>query len=110
MTAQLLRADTLATLWADKFDGSLEDIFDLQDRIADQIVGLLEPRLQRSEIERATQTRPRSLDAYSLYLEGARSRLGAHASRGRAGLASARSSPSSRSRLCPGACLGWLVP
>jgi TolB-like protein len=68
ITAQLLDADTLATLWADKFDGSLEDIFDLQDRIADQIVGLLEPRLQRSEIGRATQTHPRSLDAYSLYL------------------------------------------
>ena len=68
ISAQLLDADTLATLWADKFDGSLEDVFDLQDRIADQIAGLLEPRLQRSEIERATQTHPRSLDAYSLYL------------------------------------------
>jgi adenylate cyclase len=68
ITTQLLKADTLATLWADKFDGSLEDVFDLQDRIADQIVGLLEPRMQRSEIERATQTRPRNLNAYSLYL------------------------------------------
>jgi TolB-like protein len=68
ITAQLLEADTRAALWADTFDGSLEDVFDLQDRIADQIVGLLEPRLQRSEIERATQTHPKSLDAYSLYL------------------------------------------
>ena len=68
LTTQLLEADTLATLWADKFDGSLEEFLDLQDLIADQIAGLLEPRLQRSEIERATQTHPRSLDAYSLYL------------------------------------------
>ena len=68
ITAQLLEADTLATLWADKFDGALEDVFDLQDRIADQIAGLLEPRLQRSEIERATRTSPRNSDAYSLYL------------------------------------------
>ena len=68
ITAQLLDADTLATLWADRFDGSLEDVFDLQDRIADQIAGLLEPQLQRSEIERATQAHPKNLDAYSLYL------------------------------------------
>jgi adenylate cyclase len=68
ITVQLLEADTLAAVWADKFDGSLEDVFDLQDRIAEQIVGLLEPNLQRSEIERATRTHPRSFDAYSLYL------------------------------------------
>ena len=68
ISAQLLLADTRATLWANTFDGSLEGVFDLQDRIADQIVGLLEPRLQRSEIERATRTRPRNGDAYSLYL------------------------------------------
>ena len=63
-----LTPNARATLWADTFDGSLEDVFDLQDRIADQIVGLLEPQLQRSEIERATRTHPGSLDAYSLYL------------------------------------------
>ena len=68
ITAQLLEAENRATLWADTFDGSLEDVFDLQDRIADQIIGLLEPRLQRSEIERATRTHPRNVDAYSLYL------------------------------------------
>jgi adenylate cyclase len=68
ITAQLFEAETGATLWADKFDGSLEDVFDLQDRIADQIVGLLEPRLQRSEIERARRTHSRNVDAYCLYL------------------------------------------
>jgi adenylate cyclase len=66
---QLLEAENRATLWADTFDGSLEDVFDLQDRIADQIVGLLEPQLQRSEIERATRTHPRNVDACSLYLK-----------------------------------------
>jgi adenylate cyclase len=68
ITAQLVEAETGAHLWADKFDGELEDVFDLQDRITEQVVGIVEPSVQRSEIERSRRKRPESLDAHDLYL------------------------------------------
>ena len=68
ITAQLFEAETGAHLWADKFDGALEDVFDLQDQITDRVVGIVEPSLQRSEIERSRRKRPENLDAYDLYL------------------------------------------
>ncbi len=68
ITAQLLEAETGAHLWADKYDGALEDVFDLQDQITDQVVGIVEPSLRQSEIERSRRKRPESLDAYDLYL------------------------------------------
>jgi adenylate cyclase len=68
ITAQLIEAETGTHLWADRFDGALEDVFDLQDRITAAIVGTIEPNLRRAEIERAGRKRPESLDAYDLYL------------------------------------------
>jgi TolB-like protein/class 3 adenylate cyclase len=68
VTAQLVEAETGAHLWADKFDGALEDVFDLQDQITDRLVGIVEPSLQRSEVERSRRKRPESLDAHDLYL------------------------------------------
>jgi adenylate cyclase len=68
ITAQLIEAETGAHIWADRFDGALEDVFDLQDRITAAIVGIIEPNLRRAEIERARRKRPESLDAYDLYL------------------------------------------
>ena len=68
ITAQLIEAATGAHLWADRFDGALEDIFDLQDQITDKVVAIVEPSLQRSEIERSRRKRPDSLDAYDLFL------------------------------------------
>ncbi|MBB3457193.1 TolB-like protein/class 3 adenylate cyclase/Tfp pilus assembly protein PilF [Rhizobium sp. BK313] len=68
ITAQLIEAESGAHLWADRYDGALEDVFDLQDQITDKVVGVVEPSLQRSEIERARQKRPENLDAYDLYL------------------------------------------
>jgi adenylate cyclase len=53
ITAQLLEAETGAHLWADKFDGALEDVFELQDQINDRVVGIVEPSLRKSEIERS---------------------------------------------------------
>ena len=70
ITAQLIDASTGAHLWADRFDGALEDIFDLQDRIARQVVGLLVPRLEHSAIERAKRKPTESLGAYEYYLRG----------------------------------------
>jgi TolB-like protein/Tfp pilus assembly protein PilF len=68
VTAQLVEAETGAHLWADKFDGALEDVFDLQDQITDRVVGIVEPSVQKSEIERSRRKRPESLDAHDLYL------------------------------------------
>ena len=68
ITAQLVEAETGAHLWADKFDGELEDVFDLQDQITERVVGIVEPSVQKSEIERSRRKRPESLDAYNLYL------------------------------------------
>jgi TolB-like protein/class 3 adenylate cyclase/Tfp pilus assembly protein PilF len=68
ITAQLVEAETGAHLWADKFDGGLEDVFELQDQITDRVVGIVEPSLRKSEIDRSRRKRPESLDAYDLYL------------------------------------------
>jgi TolB-like protein len=68
ITTQLLEAETGRNLWAEKYDGSLEGIFDLQDQIADRVAGIVEPSLRRSEIERSRRKRAESLDAYDLYL------------------------------------------
>ena len=68
ITAQLIDATTGAHLWADRFDGLLEDVFELQDKVAISVAGVIEPTLRQSEIERARRKRPDSLDAYDLYL------------------------------------------
>jgi adenylate cyclase len=68
ITAQLIEAETGAHLWAERYDGALENVFDLQDQITDRVVGVVEPSLRQSEIERSRRKRPDSLDAYDLYL------------------------------------------
>src|SRR5260370_37644882 len=70
ITGQLIEADTNNHLWADKFDGALEDVFGLQDQIASSVVGLIAPRLEQAEIERAKQKPTEKLDSYDLYLRG----------------------------------------
>ena len=68
ITAQLVEAATGNHLWAEKYDGALEDVFDLQDQITEGVVGAIEPSVRLAEIERARRKRPDSLDAYDLYL------------------------------------------
>jgi TolB-like protein len=68
ITGQLIDAVTGAHIWADRFDGALDDIFDLQDRVASSVVGTIEPRLRLSEIERASRKPTESLGTYDLYL------------------------------------------
>ena len=68
ITGQLIDATTGAHLWADRFDGGLEDVFDLQDRITASVVGAIEPTLLKAEIERARRKPVENLDAYDLYL------------------------------------------
>jgi adenylate cyclase len=68
ITSQLVEAETGAHLWADKYDGAIEDVFDLQDKITDAVVGIIEPNVRRAEIERVRRKHPENLGAYDLYL------------------------------------------
>jgi adenylate cyclase len=68
MTGQLIDTATGAHIWADRFDGALDDIFQLQDRVAGEVVGAIEPKLRLAEIERAIRKPTDSLDAWDLYL------------------------------------------
>jgi TolB-like protein len=68
ITGQLIDTTTSAHIWADRFDGALDDIFELQDQVASSVVGAIEPKLRQSEIERATRKPTESLDAWDLYL------------------------------------------
>jgi len=68
LTGQLIDAATGAHVWADRYDGALDDIFDLQDQITTSVIGVVEPSLRQAEIERAKRKHPESLDAYDLYL------------------------------------------
>jgi TolB-like protein len=68
ITGQLVDASTGAHLWADRFDGALEDIFDLQDRITESVVGAIVPKLEQAEIERTRRKPTENLDAYDYFL------------------------------------------
>jgi len=68
LTGQLIDTATAAHIWADRFDGALDDIFELQDQMAGSVVGAIEPRLRLSEMERATRKPTKHLDAYDLHL------------------------------------------
>jgi len=70
ISAQLIDASSGAHLWADRFDGGLEDIFDLQDQVTGNVVGAIAPKLEQAEIERAQRKPTESLDAYDYYLRG----------------------------------------
>jgi TolB-like protein/tetratricopeptide (TPR) repeat protein len=79
ITAQLIEAETATHLWADKFDGALQDVFDLQDQITDQVVGIVEPSLRKTEIERSRLKPPENLGAYDLYLRAIPLSMARHA-------------------------------
>jgi TolB-like protein/Tfp pilus assembly protein PilF len=70
IAGQLIDAETGAHLWADRFDGALEDMFDLQDLVTASVVGAIAPKLQRAEIERAKRKPTENLHAYDYYLRG----------------------------------------
>ncbi len=69
ITAQLADAATGTQLWADRFDGSIEDVFELQDQVATSLIGAIEPRILGAEIERAKRKPPGDLRAYDLMLQ-----------------------------------------
>jgi adenylate cyclase len=68
INAQLIDATTRAHLWAGRFDGAQEDVFDLQDNITENVIGIIEPLIRKTEINRSRRKRPQNLDAYDLYL------------------------------------------
>jgi TolB-like protein/Tfp pilus assembly protein PilF len=70
ITGQLIDTSTGAHLWADRFDGALEDIFDLQDQVTASVVGAIAPKLEQAEIERTRRKPTENLDAYDYYLRG----------------------------------------
>jgi TolB-like protein len=70
ITGQLIDASTGAHLWADRFEGGLEDVFDLQDQVTASVVSAIAPKLEQAEIERARRKPTESLDAYDYFLRG----------------------------------------
>ncbi len=70
ITGQLIDAATGAHLWADRFDGKLADVFDLQDEVTQHVVGAIAPKLEHAEIERTMRKPTANLDAYDYYLRG----------------------------------------
>jgi len=70
ITGQLIDAATGVHLWAERFDGGLEDVFTLQDQVTGSVVGAIAPRLEQAEIERSQRKPTESLDAYDYFLRG----------------------------------------
>jgi TolB-like protein/class 3 adenylate cyclase len=70
ITAQLIDTSTGAHLWADRFDGATEDVFELQDQVTTSVVGAITPTLEQAEIGRAVLKPTDSLDAYDHYMRG----------------------------------------
>jgi TolB-like protein len=70
IAGQLVDATTGAHLWAERFEGALEYIFDLQDQVTVSVVGAIAPKLEQAEIERSKRKPTDSLDAYDYYLRG----------------------------------------
>lgn len=70
ITGQLIDGTTGGHLWAERFEGTLDDIFELQDQIAESVVGAIAPQLEQAEIERAKRKPTERLDAYDYYLRG----------------------------------------
>jgi TolB-like protein len=70
ITGQLVDAETGGHLWAERYEGALDDIFELQDRITESVVGAIAHELERAEIERAKRKPTESLDAYDHFLRG----------------------------------------
>jgi adenylate cyclase len=70
ITGQLVDASSSSHLWADRFDGAVDDVFDLQDKVTASVVGAIGPKLEQAEIRRAKRKPTESLDAYDYYLRG----------------------------------------
>lgn len=70
ITAQLVDAEKGTNLWADRFEGALDDVFELQDQITTCVIAAVSPQIEKAEIARAQRKTTESLDAYDVYLRG----------------------------------------
>ncbi|MDP2373591.1 adenylate/guanylate cyclase domain-containing protein [Reyranella sp.] len=70
ITGQLIDSETGAHLWAGRFDGPLDDVFELQDQVTTSVVGAIAPKVDQAEAERAKRKPAENLDAYDFYLRG----------------------------------------
>ena len=70
ITGQLIDTATGAHLWADRYDGQMEDVFDLQDKITSSVVAVIAPKMELAEIDRSRRKPTGNLDAYDHYLRG----------------------------------------
>jgi adenylate cyclase len=70
ITGQLIDASTGSHLWADRFEGAIQDVFELQDHVTESVVGAIAPAIERAELERAKRKPTDSLDAHGHYLRG----------------------------------------
>jgi len=68
VTGQLSETESGASVWADRYDGELGEVFALQDILTMSVIGAVEPKLRKAEIERARRKRPENIDAYDLFL------------------------------------------
>jgi len=69
VTGQLINAETGAHIWAEKYDGAMEDVFEVQDRLTDAVVTAIAPTIHAAEMERASRKQTKNLDAYDHYLK-----------------------------------------
>jgi adenylate cyclase len=69
VTGQLIDAETGAHIWAEKYDGTMEDVFELQDQMTEAVVAAIAPTIQTAEIDRAIRNQTNNLDAYDHYLQ-----------------------------------------
>ena len=70
ITAQLIDAENGTQLWADRFDGPMEDVFQMQDEVTAKVVNLIAPRMRQSDLERFRRKPTERLDAYDCFLRG----------------------------------------
>ena len=110
ITGQLIDAATGAHLWADRFDGALEDVFDLQDRITASVVGAIAPTVLKAEIERARRKPVDNLDVYDLYLRALPHVYAMRPDENLLALEPARKGHRAQARLCAGTRPRGMVP
>lgn len=68
ISAQLVECENRQHIWAQHFDGKIGDVFDFQDRITESVATVVEPHIQKAELDRSRRERPGSIAAYDLYL------------------------------------------
>ena len=110
ITGQLIDAANGSHLWADRFDGDLNDVFALQDEVTSKVVSAIQPKLLQTEIELAARRRTGNLSAHDLFLRCATAFLRRDKGRNASGTGIARARPGTRSEIWRGCVAGGRLP